>query len=63
MEDIMIIRHSLQLLEQLTELEQKIQTIESYLEEKGMEVERDKILLWLIQGQRAKHPLTSLKKN
>lgn len=40
----MIILNSLFILEQLTEIEEIIQTLEKYIEEKGIEIDRDKVL-------------------
>ena len=47
----MIIRHSIKILEQLTEIEDLIQKIESYIEENGIEIDREKILLKILKGQ------------
>ena len=40
----MIIQHSLKILEQLTEIENLIRKIETYMEENGVEADKDKIL-------------------
>lgn len=40
----MIILNSLFILEQLSEIEEIIQTLEKYIEEKGIEVDREKVL-------------------
>lgn len=49
----MIIRHSLQLLEHLTELEAKIQNWEKLMEELGVEFDREKLLRMIVSGQKA----------
>jgi len=40
----MIVLNSLFILEQLSEIEEIIQTLEKYIEEKGIEVDREKVL-------------------
>ena len=48
----MIILHSLKILEQLSEIENLIQRIESYLDEHGIETDREKILEALIASRK-----------
>lgn len=50
----MIIRHSNKLLEQLSEIEGLIQKVERLMEENGVEVDREKMLLTLLKGQEAR---------
>ncbi len=50
----MIIHHSLQLLEQLTEIEVLIKRIESYVEQNQIKVDQDKILEALIASRKFK---------
>lgn len=52
----MIIRHSLRLLEQLSELETKILQVEKLMEEKGIEIDREQIVLRLLKGQERNSP-------
>jgi hypothetical protein len=47
----MIILHSMKILEQLTEIETLIQKIEKYVEEKGIEVDRENILKALVTSR------------
>ncbi len=47
----MIIHHSLKILEQLSEIESLIHKIEHYIEEKGIDVDREKILEVLITSR------------
>lgn len=47
----MIILHSLKILEQLTEIESLIKKIESYMDEKGIEADREKILEVLVASR------------
>lgn len=49
----MIIRHSLKILEQLTEIEDLIQKVEAIVEENGIEIDREKLLLKLLKNQEA----------
>jgi hypothetical protein len=44
----MIILHSMKILEQLSEIETLIQKIEKYVEESGIELDREKILEALV---------------
>ena len=44
----MVIRHSNQLLEQLTEVEEKIQAIEKLLEEMGLDCDKEKLIRTLL---------------
>jgi len=48
----MIVLHSLKILEQLTEIESLIQRIENYLDEHGIEADREKILEALIASRK-----------
>ena len=49
----MIVRHSLKLLEQLSELEDVIQQIEHLMDEKGVDCNRELILLKILKGREA----------
>jgi hypothetical protein len=51
---IMMIHHSLQLLEQLTELEEKIGWLEQMMEAKQVELDKESLLRALMQGQQEK---------
>lgn len=50
----MVIQHSQALLEQLTEIEEKIQALEGVMEKLGIELDREK-LLKIITGQKMKN--------
>lgn len=50
----MIIHHSLKLLEQLSEIEELIKKIETYMEQNRIEMDRDKILEALIASRTSK---------
>jgi hypothetical protein len=52
----MVIRHSKLLLEQLSELENKIKLLESAMNELGIEMDREKLLRLMI-GQKVRDPL------
>lgn len=58
----MIVRHSLKLLEQLTELENVIQKIERVMDENGIECDRELVLLKILKGQEASYAPRPLKK-
>lgn len=45
----MIIRHSLKILEQLSEIESLIQKIEMIIEDENLEIDREKILLKILK--------------
>lgn len=47
----MIIRHSMKILEQLTEIESMIQKIEAFVEENDMNIDREKLLLKILRNQ------------
>lgn len=47
----MIIRHSKKILEQLSEIEELIQQVESFVEENGIEIDREKLLLKILRNQ------------
>ncbi len=47
----MFIMHSLKILEQLTEIENYIKKVENYMDENGIEVDREKILEVLIASR------------
>ncbi len=49
----MVIRNVQALLENLSEVENKIQKMERVLEECGVEIDREKLLLWIITRKRA----------
>ena len=53
----MIIRHSHQLLENLAEIERKIQIVEKLLEDLGVNVDQEKVLL-LILNRKKDGPLS-----
>lgn len=60
----MIVRHSLKLLEQLTKLEQAIKEIELLMDEKGIECNREVILLKILKGRETSYaPRPRKKKN
>lgn len=44
----MVIRHSNQLLEQLTEVEEKIQAIEKLMEELGLDCDKERLIRTLL---------------
>lgn len=48
----MIILHSMKILEQLTEIENLIKKIQSYLDENGIEADQEKILEALIASRK-----------
>lgn len=50
----MIIRHSLKILEQLTEIEKIIQKIERYMDEKKLDIDREKVLLKILKSREAR---------
>lgn len=52
----MIIQNSISLLEQLSEIEDKIRKIEQTMESMGIEVDQER-LIKILCGQRAMHPL------
>jgi hypothetical protein len=58
----MIIRHSKQILEQLSEIENYIHKIESYIDECGLDVDREKLLMKLLKNQEAMNTSRSRKK-
>ena len=47
----MIIHHSLKILEQLSEIEGLIKKVENYMDEKGIDVDREKLLLKILRNQ------------
>lgn len=49
----MIIRHSMKILEQLTEIESMIQKIEALVEENDLDIDREKLLLKILRNQEA----------
>lgn len=50
----MVIRHSMVLLEQLTELEREISKIESLMEKLGMNHDREKMIALIVACQKRK---------
>ena len=48
----MIIHHSLKILEQLSEIEELIQKVEKFIDEKRIEVDRDKVLEALLASRK-----------
>lgn len=57
----MIIRHSMKILEQLTEIESMIQKIEALVEESDLDIDREKLLMKILRNQEVLG--TSRKKN
>lgn len=53
----MIIRHSLKILEQLSEIESLIQKIETIIDEENLEVDREKILQKIFEKARGQDGL------
>lgn len=49
----MIIRHSLKILEQLSEIENLIQQVEALAENHGVEIDRENLLTRLLKQQQA----------
>lgn len=58
----MVIRHSNKLLEQLSEIESLIQKIERLMDENGLELDREKMLLTLMKGQEARNTTRPINK-
>lgn len=58
----MIVRHSLKLLEQLTELEKVIQKIERVMDENGIDCDRELVLLKILKGQETSYASRPQKK-
>lgn len=50
----MIIRHSLKLLEQLSEIETLITNLEKLMDENGIDYDREQLLLKIVQGREAR---------
>lgn len=50
----MIILHSMKILEQLAEIEDIIKRVENYIDESGLEVDKEKILEALIASRTSK---------
>lgn len=48
----MVIRHSLKILEQLSEIENFISKIERFMEQKGIELDREKLLRGLVKERK-----------
>lgn len=48
----MIIRHSSQLLENLAEIESRIQAVEELIDDLGLEIDKEKILLMVLNRKR-----------
>ena len=59
----MIIRHSLKLLEQLSEIEGLIESLERVMDEKGIEIDREQALLKLLRSQEARSASRLSKKD
>lgn len=59
----MIILHSKNLLEQLSEIESVISKIESYMDENGIECDREKILLRALKDREAMKTSRNKKEN
>jgi hypothetical protein len=57
----MVILHSNKILEQLTEIEDLIQKLEGFMDEKGINCDREKILVKLLKSREASN--TSQHKN
>ena len=50
----MIVLHSLKVLEQLTEIETKIATVEKKMREKGINIDSEALLVYLVKQQTQK---------
>jgi ketopantoate reductase len=59
----MIIRHSLLILEQLTEIEKIIQEVEMMMDKNGIDMDREKLLLKLLKNREAHTSSRTKKKN
>lgn len=59
----MIIRHSKKILEQLSEIENLISKIESYMDESGIESDRETILLKVLKEREAMMTSRNKKEN
>lgn len=59
----MIIRHSKLILEQLSEIENLISKIESYMDESGLESDRETILLKVLKDREAMMTSRNKKEN
>lgn len=59
----MIIRHSKKILEQLSEIENLISKIESYMDEYGVESDREMILLKVLKDREAMKTPRNKKEN
>lgn len=58
----MIILHSKKLLEQLSEIENLIKQFEGYLEENQVKIDREKILLKIIEAREVKNTSRTINK-
>ena len=47
----MIIRHSLKILEQLHEIEELISRVERFMEQKGIELDREQLLMKIMRNR------------
>ncbi len=59
----MIIRHSKKILEQLSEIENLISKIETYMDENGVESDREKLLLRVLKERETAMASRSKKEN
>lgn len=51
----MIIRHSLKILEQLHEIEEIISRVERFMEQKGIELDREQLLMKIVRNRETEH--------
>ena len=59
----MIIRHSKKILEQLSEIENLIQKIESYMDENGLDGDRESVLKMILKDRETAMASRSNKEN
>ena len=59
----MIIRHSKKILEQLSEIENLIQKIESYMDENGLDGDRESVLKMILKDRETAMASRSKKEN
>lgn len=59
----MVIRHSILILEQLSEIEKLISKIESFIDETGIDIDREKLLLKILKNKEAQSTSRLKQKN
>lgn len=59
----MVIRHSLKLLEQLSEIEGLIESLERLMDERGIDFDREQVLLKVLKGRETRSASRPLKKD